>query len=180
VIAEYREVLQLALTAGVGDLSTAGLLVARRRLTGGRDPLALEDPPPALASLLGMKWETLSQLLVWAWDYLGFEVEVSDTAGPVDFILTDTAGYTYVQARGWRRREVTTSDIESLRAAMEIVGVDRGFVMSCGWLATSTEDFARRCGIRVIGGEELAVMIDLLRSAPTKMLPAEGSDHRLN
>lgn len=180
MIAEYREVLQLAVTAGLGDLTTAGLLMARRRLTGGRDPLALEDPPRALASLLGMKWETLSQLLVGAWEYLGFEVEASDTAGPVDFILTDTAGYTYVQARGWRRREVTTADIESLRAAMEIVRVDRGIVMSCGWLAPATEDFARRSRIRVIQGEELAVMVDLLRSAPTKMLPAEGSDHRLN
>jgi len=109
-----------------------------------------------------MRWETLRQLLVWGWEYLGYEVEITDirSRGVVDFILTDGAGYTYVQARRWQQPEVTSNDIARLRADMTLTGVQAGIWMTSGAFTQETRLFAERSAIRLIGAEELAVMVD--------------------
>jgi hypothetical protein len=139
--------------------------LAKESVPGERQPTDLEAKaagPPALIDVTGMRWETLSQLLVWGWEYLGYEVEITDirSRGVVDFILTDGAGYTYVQARRWQQPEVTSNDIARLRADMTLTGVQAGIWMTSGAFTQETRLFAERSAIRLIGAEELAVMVD--------------------
>jgi hypothetical protein len=120
--------------------------LAKESVPGERQPTDLEAKaagPPALIDVTGMRWETLSQLLVWGWEYLGYEVEITDirSRGVVDFILTDGAGYTYVQARRWQQPEVTSNDIARLRADMTLTGVQAGIWMTSGAFTQETATF---------------------------------------
>jgi len=162
VLAESQQAVQLAVTAGAGDLATAGLLMLRRVSDRRRTSTATASGAPPLIDVAGMRWETLSQLLAWAWQYLGYEVEITDirSGGVVDFILTDSGGYTYVQARRWQQPEVTSNDIARLRADMTLTGVHEGIWMTSGAFTPQARQFAKTSGIRLVGAEELAVMVD--------------------
>ena len=178
MLAESQQAMQLAITAGAGDLATAALLRLRRaqaRPGAEPNPVATTMLTAALLDIGRMRWGTFSQLLMWAWEHLGYDVESTDcgAGGIVDFILTDGTGYTYVQARRWKQPEVTVSDVARLRADMDLVGVKQGVWLTAGFVEARARQWASASGIRLIEAEELAIMVDRIRNRP--LLDAEAA-----
>jgi restriction endonuclease Mrr len=147
------------------------------RRAAASNPAAAAMLSAALTDLARLRWETLSQLLMWAWEHLGYEVEPTDCGanGMVDFILTDHTGYTYVQARRWKQTAVTVSDLARLGQNMDLVGVQQGVWLTCGVVEPQARQWASASGIRVIEGQELAIMVDRIRNRPGPDRPGERS-----
>jgi len=119
----------------------------------------------AAKDLARMSWDAFSQMLFWAFEQLGYEVEVAPDGGVVDFILLDheRSGYTYVQASRWTQPMVTSDDIARLRRAMEAVDVARGMWLSLGLFTERAQALAESSNITLVGPDELAVIIDRIR-----------------
>jgi len=163
-----HEALELALTAAAGDVATGGLLFARRVIRPRSREVVEAADTAATASITELKrlsWGVFSQMLFWAFEQLGYDVELAPTNGVVDFILTDgrSRGYTYVQARRWQKDVVTSDDIAELRKAMEVVDVERGIWLSVGEFTERARRAAEKAHVTLVGADELAVIIDRIR-----------------
>lgn len=163
MIAEYQQALQLAVTAGAGDIATGALLTYRRRLAArlsGEDAVGPTAPPSVDLGAIG--WGAMSTLLVAVWTRFGYSVEATDLGrdGVVDFILSDMTGYTYVSARHWREPLVDLPQVQKLYEGMSLVGVKSGLWLTTGLPTSPALVFADKHGIRLVRGEELSIMVD--------------------
>ncbi|MEA2644988.1 MAG: Restriction endonuclease [Chloroflexota bacterium] len=156
--------LQLALTAGAGDLATATLITARRRRRqGGAGTSQVSVASQVLAA---QSWQELVVVLVAAFTRLGYEVEEVEEVegGVVDLILSDAGGYIYVSGRHWREPHATSKDLARLKDAMDTISIKRGLWLCSGIFTPPARIYAEKTGIELVGPEKLASMLEEVTS----------------
>lgn len=123
----------------------------------------LQRPGPArVQALLGsagaMAWPAFADALEQ-----GFRAEGHDVArlpGPAaDFRLTRAGRVTLVSARRWKAARIGAEPLRALHAAMAADDAGSGLYVSLGEASDGANAFARDHAIRIVGGEDLALLL---------------------
>ena len=156
------QALQLACTAGGGDVAALALLLVKRRLSVDT------ERERVVRRLEKLGWPAVRQRLAQTFVLLGYEVEEieDDPRAIIDLILSDDLGYTYVHCRRWRQQDVLAEDVHQLRAAMKVLGIQRGMWISTGTFSDFAERLAGQAGISLIDYVKLEHLLGWAEPSP--------------
>jgi restriction system protein len=77
----------------------------------------------------------------------------------VDLVLRKGGEKTYVQCKHWKTNQVGVDKVRELLGSMTAGGAHSGIFVTSGTYTQPARDLARECGIRLIGGDELAGLL---------------------
>lgn len=77
----------------------------------------------------------------------------------VDLVLRKDGEKTYVQCKHWKSNQVGVDKIRELLGSMTAGGAHSGIFVTSGTYTQPAKDLARECGIRLMGGDELAGLL---------------------
>jgi restriction system protein len=162
-------------------IAAATALVARLLLPKNYEPLAVfsaipfivigaiaawkqfQRPSPArvkatLHAVGAMPWTTFADALEKAFRDAGHAV--TRLPGPAaDFEVTRAGRLTLVSARRWKASRTGIEPLRALQAAMAACGAASGMYVALGESSDAATDFARKNGIEIVRGEDLAVLL---------------------
>jgi len=137
-------------------------------------PILRDEPSrPGLDPVLemrAMKWANLQLLLAEAFRVQGFHVTaVGDESD--EMVLVKDEGTYLVDCRHWRATEVGANAAGRLYGAMGRIDAKAGFVITTGKFTADALEFARGLNVELIGGRELARMLELAKETISGALP---------
>ena len=134
-----------------------------------RDEPSRPGADPAL-EIRAMKWPNLQLLVAEAFRLQGFLVkEVGDESAEM-VLLKDERTY-LVDCRYWRASEVGANAAGRLYGAMGRADAKGGFVVTSGRFTPDALEFARGLNVELVGGRELARMLELAKETISGALP---------
>lgn len=158
----------------VRALATAGQFIVPLILVAGaissffirRSRKALLDrvaDKPAVQAVNGLTWREFEQLIGEAFRRQGFNVAETGQSGPdggVDLELRKGRELHLVQCKQWRAQRVGVAIVRELAGVMAARGAAGGYVVTSGSFTSDAEDFAAGSNITLIGGTQLAALIE--------------------
>ena len=76
-----------------------------------------------------------------------------------DLVLRKDGEKTYVQCKHWKTNQVGVDKVRELLGSMTAGGAHSGIFVTSGTYTQPARDLARECGIRLMGGDELAGLL---------------------
>ena len=77
----------------------------------------------------------------------------------VDLVLRKDGEKTYVQCKHWKTNQVGVDKVRELLGSMTAGGAHSGVFVASGTYTKAAKDLGKECGIRLIDGDELAMLI---------------------
>jgi restriction system protein len=151
--------------ADMGSVVQRGLLIGttvgyfKQRQSGALFVSARANPKPTITS---MSWRDFERLVGEVFRRQGFTVSGFGGQGPdggVDLGLTKSGQRFLVQCKHWRKRQVGVTVVRELNGVVSAQGVHGGFVVTGGKFSREAQEFADSCGIKLIDGPALEVLI---------------------
>lgn len=134
-----------------------------------RDEPSRAGSDPAV-EIRAMKWPNLQLLLAEAFRVEGFLVkEIGGESA--DMVLLKEERTYLVDCRHWNSAEVGANAPGQLYGAMGRLGAKGGFVVTAGKFTPDALEFARGLNVELIGGRELARMLELAKETISGALP---------
>ena len=137
-------------------------------------PILRDEPSRAAADpavdIRAMKWANVQLLLAEAFRLEGFLVrEIGGEAA--DMVLMKDERTYLVDCRHWRALEVGANAAGELYGAMGRLDAKGGFVVTAGKFTSDALEFARGLNVELIGGRELARMLEMAKETISGALP---------
>jgi restriction system protein len=85
--------------------------------------------------------------------------------GGIDLVLKKNAEVFLVQCKQWRAVKVSVTIVRELFGVIAAQGATGGFVVTSGVFTEDAKSFAKGRNIELIDGQQLSIMIDVVRSA---------------
>jgi restriction system protein len=117
----------------------------------------------SLDQIRALGWDDFEHLMAEAFRREGFTSNVTE-AGPdggVDLILAKDGKRWFVQCKQWRTRSVGVKPVRELAGVASVAGADGAIFVCSGSYTSEAQAFARRAGVRLIDGNNLAAMMHL-------------------
>ena len=111
-----------------------------------------------MSELRSLSWRQFESYIGEMFREQGYFVMETDE-GPdngVDLVLKKDGEKTYVQCKHWKTNTVSVEKIRELLGAMTAGGAQNGVFVASGNYTNPAKEFARECGIELVGGDELA------------------------
>jgi len=127
----------------------------------------------SLADIRSLTWRQFESYIGELFRTEGYFV-LETPEGPdngVDLVLRKDGEKTYVQCKHWKTNQVGVDKIRELLGSMTAGGAHSGIFVASGTYTQPAKDLARECGIRLIGGDELAGLLKLRSNSepPSKL-----------
>lgn len=131
------------------------------------EPARAADPT---AGIRGMSWANLQLLLAEAFRLQGYLVK--EIGGELaDMVLLKDEGKYLVDCRHWTALEVGANAAGQLYGAMGRLEAKGGIVVTAGKFTPDALEFARGLNVELIGGRELAGMLEMAKETISGALP---------
>lgn len=117
----------------------------------------------SLDQIRALSWDDFEHLMAEAFRREGFTSNVTE-AGPdggVDLILAKDGKRWLVQCKQWRTRSVGVKPVRELAGVASVAGADGAIFVCSDTYTSEAQAFARRAGVRLIDGNNLAAMMYL-------------------
>lgn len=131
---------------------------------------AAADPRGAVSA---MGWRDFEALVGESFRRGGYQVNErggSDPDGGIDLVVLKDGERYLVQCKHWKTQQIGVTVIRELNGVVAAQGAHGGIVVTGGGFTRDAREFADRCKIRLIGGEELVRLIGsgspIVTSAP--------------
>lgn len=144
---------------------------------GRRRALARDARRGGAAAVHAMRWQEFEQLVGEAFRQRGFAVaERGGTGdGGVDLVLRRGGERYLVQCKHWRAATVGVPVVRELYGAMAAEGATGGYVVTSGEFTRDAREFAAGRNVELIGGAQLAALLDAARSSATAVQAPPGA-----
>ncbi len=149
---------------GVGAASFLRSLFIKKRYNSVKE---LDD-------IRKLSWREFESIVGEAFRRRGYSVlenAVDGADGGVDLLLRKSGEKFYVQCKHWKQTKVGVKPIRELYGVITAGDAAGGFFVASGEYTQDARDFAKKAGIDLIGGEQLAAMINEAREPQPFMDP---------
>ena len=119
-----------------------------------------------IAAIRSMSWQNFERLVGEAFRRQGLSVEErggSAADGGVDMVLRKDGKTTLVRCKRWRDAQVSVQPVRELFGVMHADGADAAIFVSSGSYTADAKQFTEGKPIRLIDGEELALMLAVVQ-----------------
>jgi restriction system protein len=119
------------------------------------------DKTRSLDDIRSLTWRQFESFTAEAYKRKGYAV-IETPEGPdngIDLVLRKDGEKTYVQCKHWKTNSVGVEKIRELLGSMAAGVAQNGIFVTSGMYTKPARDFARECGIRLVDGEGLVVLI---------------------
>jgi restriction system protein len=120
---------------------------------------AATDPRGAVSA---MGWRDFEALVGESFRRDGYQVDERGGSAPdggIDFVILKGGERYLVQCKHWKTQQIGVTVIRELNGVIAAHGAHGGIVVTGGGFTRDAREFADRCKIRLIGGEELVRLI---------------------
>ena len=122
----------------------------------------------SMSDLRSFTWRQFESIIGELFREQGYFV-METPEGPdngVDLVLRKDGEKTYVQCKHWKTNSVGVEKVRELLGSMSAGGAQCGIFVTSGSYTKPAIDFARDCGIKLVGGDELAKLIGDMANVP--------------
>lgn len=119
-------------------------------------------------AIADMDWSAFEALLGEAYRRKGYRVVETGRGradGGIDLALTRDGALTLVQCKHWKARKVGVTVVRELLGVMTARKASAGIVVTSGRYTDEARRFARECGVELVDGTALQVMLAETRRA---------------
>ena len=134
------------------------------------------DAQKGLETVKNLNWRDFETLVGEVFKRKGYFVLENPSDGPdggVDLRLRKDGKKIYVQCKHWKTRQVGVNIVRELYGVMTDKSADEGIVATYGTFSKEARDFAMGKPISLIGGKELAGLIEEVQKNPGASRPVE-------
>jgi restriction system protein len=117
----------------------------------------------SIDQIRALSWNDFEHLMAEAFRREGFVANMTEDGpdGGVDLILVNDGKRWLVQCKQWRTQRVGVKPVRELAGVVSVAGADGAIFVCSGTYTSEARAFARRAGVRLIDGNDLAGMMDL-------------------
>ena len=136
----------------------------------------------SMSDIRGLPWRQFESFTAEAYRRKGYVV-IETPEGPdngIDLVLRKEGEKTYVQCKHWKANSVGVAVVRELLGSMTAGGAQNGVLVTSGKFTKAAKNLASECGISLVDGQALSVLISDVKAESNWSLSNQGEEPEIS